>query len=106
MFDLHWSPSEKKIARDIYERVLATAEAKLVAELKTKASAAASFSDMWGVEDWLREERKYMAGIFDYRYSRLPLFFSWAIRAGHMDERALSGLSEDKLKVIRRIARD
>jgi hypothetical protein len=58
---------------------------------------------MWAVEAWLREQRKEIDEMFDYRYAQLPLFFAWAIRVRHMEEERLAGLSEDKLKLIRRL---
>jgi len=72
-----------------------------MAEFKTRASAAASASDMWAVEAWLSEQRKHIGEMFDYRYSQLPLVFAWGIREKHMDMERLAGLSEDKLKRIR-----
>jgi hypothetical protein len=90
MFDFKWSPSEKKIAREAYDGAWEVAIGKLLAEFKTRANAAVSASDMWAVEAWLREQRKDMGEMFDYRYSQLPLVFDWAIRKGHMMKNALS----------------
>jgi hypothetical protein len=104
MFDLKWSPSEKKVARNAYEAALAAALAKVMAEFKRKASSAASASDMWAIEDYLREARKEIGEMFDYRYSRLPLVLGLAIREGYMNEESLEGLSEDKLEIIRSVA--
>jgi hypothetical protein len=101
MPDLKWSPSEKKIAREAYDAALETALAKIMVEFKRRANAAASASDMWAVEKYLREQRKEIDEMFDYRYSQLPLVFAWAIREGHVDEERLGGLSDDKLKLIR-----
>ena len=101
MFDFKWSPPEKKMAREAYEGAWDVAIGKLLAEFKTRANAAASASDMWAVEAWLREQRKDIGEMFDYRYSQLPLVFAWAIREKHMDIECLAGLSEDKLKRIR-----
>ena len=104
MFNLKWSASEKKVARSAYDAALDAAIAKVMAEFKRRASSAASASDMWAIEDYLREARKELHDMFDYRYSQLPLVFGWAIREGYMSEQCLAGLSEDKLKVIRSIA--
>ncbi|HEX4079168.1 MAG TPA: hypothetical protein VHX61_09890 [Rhizomicrobium sp.] len=71
MFDFKWSSSEKKIAREAYNAA------------------------------WLREQRKDIGEMFDYRYSQLPVVFARAIRMGHMEVERLAGLSEDKLKMIR-----
>jgi hypothetical protein len=105
MFDLRWSASEKQIARSAYERALGSALAKLMTEFKARAAAVATPADMWAVEDYLRQARRELDEIFDYRYSQLPLVFARAIREGHLDEAELSGLSEEKLEAIRRLSR-
>ena len=103
MFDLSWSPAEKKIAREAYEATLAAAIAKLLAEFKRRANAAACSEDLWAVEDYLRDQRKDISQMLDYRYSRLPLVLAWAIREEYIDQERLVGLSEDKLKIIHRL---
>jgi hypothetical protein len=101
MFDLKWSPSEKKVARKAYDTALEATLAKIMAEFKAKASAATTPSEMWDVEDYLRRQRREIDETFDYRYSQLPLVFARLIREGHLDETLLAGLSEDKREIIR-----
>ncbi len=100
--DLKWSPSEKKIARKAYDVALEAALAKVMAEFRAKASAAATPSDMWGVEDYLREQRREIDEMFEYRYSQLPFVFARLIREGHLDENPLDGLSQEKREIISR----
>ena len=104
MSDLKWSSSEKKIAREAYDAALKAAITELMAEFKRQASAAASAADLWAVEAYLREQRKEIGEMFDYRYSQLPLVFGWAIRMGYVGEERLAGLSEDKLKIVRSLS--
>ncbi len=101
MHDLKWSASERKIARRAYEAALELALAGIMAEFKVKAAAAATPSEMWAIEDYLRRRRQEVDEVFDYRYSQLPLVFARLIREGHLDEARLSGLSEEKLGIIR-----
>ncbi len=101
MHDLKWSGSEKKIARRAFEAALESALAGIMAEFKVKAAAAATPSEMWAIEDYLRRRRREIDEIFDYRYSQLPLVFSRLIREGYLDEARLTGLSEEKLETIR-----
>jgi hypothetical protein len=103
MFGLKWSASEKKIARRAYEAALEAALAKIMAECKAKAAAAATPDEIWAVEDYLRRQRLKIDETFDYRYSQLPLVFARLIREGHLDEARLNGLSEEKLEIIRDI---
>lgn len=101
--DLKWSASEKKIARAAFEAALESALAKVMAEFKRQAAAAATPSDVWQIEDYLRRQRREIDGMFDYRYSRLLLVFVHLIRAGHLDESRLAGLSQDKRDIIRSV---
>ena len=105
MHDLKWSASEKKIARRVYEAACESILARMVADFKAKAAAVATPSEMWAIEDHLRQQRRKIDEIFDYRYSQLPLVFARLIREGHLDEAQLSGLSEEKLEIIRGLLR-
>ena len=99
--DVKWSPSEKKIARRVFDTALESALAKVMAEFKRKANAASTPSEMWEIEDYLRQQRREIDELFDYRYSQLPLVFARLIREAHLDESLLAGLSEEKLEIIR-----
>ena len=101
-FDLKWSPSEKKIARAAFDAALEVALGKTLAEFKKKASDAATFSDMWEIEDHLRQQRRNLEQMFDYRYSQLIVVFGSLIRDGYLDEKLLVGLSQDKREEISR----
>jgi hypothetical protein len=99
--DLKWSASEKKIARRAFEAALESTLTGIMAEFKAKAASAATSSEMWAIEDYLRRRRREVDEIFDYRYSQLPLVFARLIREGHLDEARLSGLAEEELEIIR-----
>src|SRR5436190_4367456 len=99
--DIKWSPSEKKIARHAFDAALESALAKAMAEFKRRAGAATTPSDMWEIEDFLRQQRKEIDETFDYRYSQLPFVLAVLIRQGHLDESLLAGLSEEKREIIR-----
>lgn len=103
MFDLRWSASEKKIARSAYEQARESMLAELVTEFKARAAAVVTPSDMWALEDYLRQQRQELDEILDYRYSQLPLVFARLVREGHLDETRLVGLSEEKLEIIRHL---
>ena len=103
MRDLQWSAAEKRIARRAFDAALGKALTGILATFKAKAAAAASPSDMWAVEDYLRQRRREIDDVFDYRYSRLVLVLARLIRDGHLDEAQLAGLGEDKLAAIRRL---
>jgi hypothetical protein len=102
MLDCRWSDSEKKIARRAFETACEPVLAGTLAEFKAKVAAATTIDDMWSIVDASRERRRELEGLLDYRYSQLPLVFARLIVEGHLDERLLAGLSEDKLEEIRR----
>jgi hypothetical protein len=102
MYDLKWSAAEKKVARCAFDAALKSALAGIMSEFKAKAAAAATTTDMWDVEDFLRERRSEIDQTFDYRYSQLPRVFGRLILDGLLKEADLRGLSDDKLEAIRR----
>ncbi len=102
MLERRWSDSEKKIARRAYEAARQAVLARTLAEFKAKAAAATDIDDMWSIVDGSRQRRRELEELLDHRYSQLPLVFARLILEGHLDERQLAGLSEDKLEEIRR----
>jgi hypothetical protein len=102
MHDLKWSASEKKIARRAYEAAAESMLARVMADFKARAAAVATPSEMWAIEVDLRQQRRKIEEMLDYRYSQLPLVFARLIGEGHLDEAQLSGLSEEKLEIIGR----
>ena len=99
--DLKWSPSEKRVAREAFDSALESALARVMAEFKRRAGAAATPSDLWEIEDYLRQQRREIDETFDYRYSQLLLVFARLIREGHLDESRLAGLSGEKREILR-----
>ena len=73
-----------------------------MAEFKAKAAAATTPEDMWAIVDWVRERRRELDQLFDYRYSALTLVLGRLIAEGLLDEGQLAGLAEEKLAQIRR----
>lgn len=102
MPDLHWTESEKKIARRAYDQARNALLTQTVEEFKAKGAAIATPDDLWTLEDALRERRRHIVGLLDHRYSQLTFVFGRMIAEGHLTERQLEGLSEDKLELIRR----
>ncbi|RRH97391.1 hypothetical protein EH240_20735 [Mesorhizobium tamadayense] len=100
--DIRWTASEKKVARRAFDTALEAALGRTMAELKGKAGAATTPADMWEIEDYLRQQRRKIDQMFDYRYSQLTIVFAVLVREGYLDENLLSGLSEDKREEIRR----
>jgi hypothetical protein len=97
-----WYNGEKKMARRTYEAARQALLGKTFTEFKAKAAAAKDVDDMWAIGDHLRQHRRELEGLLDYRYSQLTFVFGHLIIDGHMDVGQLAGLSEDKLEEIGR----
>ena len=96
-----WTNSEKKIARRVFEEARQKVLAKALATFKAEA-AAADIDEMWAMIDRLRERRREIDELLDFRYSQLTFVFPRLILEGYLDEQQLEGLSEDKRDAIRR----
>lgn len=96
-----WSASEKKIARRAYDRALEKRLSAFIAEFKRRAAAVSAASEIWDIQDYVREEGKDIDMVFNYRYSQLITVFARLIHEGLMTEGDLAGLQADKLDAIR-----
>lgn len=102
--NLRWSAAEKKIARQAFDRALQREFAAVIGETKRMAADIQQPSQLWDLEDYLRNRRKEIDARFDYRYSVLLFVFAGLIHAGRLQVHELQGLSEEKLAEIRHIA--
>ena len=102
--DLTWSPSEKKLARSLYDAAVQNELSEIIVEFKARAAAISSPADMWELEDYLRDRRTAFDYKYDYRYSRLIITFGGLLREGRVRDDDLQGLSEEKRQRIHYIA--
>ena len=99
-----WTDREKKIARRVFDAALHRELADLMAEFKSRAASAKEPEDMWSVQEYLAQARRDIDRKYDYRYSQLDLVFGRLLREKRIDERELTGLAEERLVCIRRVA--
>ena len=99
----HWSPSERKAARVVYDRALEKAREEVLDFHRNKTIA--ELDDLWEYEREIREWRKKLDYIFQYRYSFLDLCFAISLRRGWLQQDDLSGLSEERIARLNQIAR-
>lgn len=104
MYGFDWSASEKKIARQAFDRALNKELAALLAQLKQRASQANSPADIWDIQDYLSEQRQQIDRKYDYRYSQLIWVFGQLLREQWLEESDLTGLAADKWQAIRSFA--
>ena len=99
-----WSPTEKRIARAVFEEAVAAECEEILAEFKQRAAALVDPDDMFSLGKWVAEEERRLARRYDFRYSELPYVFGDLLREGRIAEEELQGLSPDKLERIRGFA--
>ena len=104
MLDVHWSHSEKQIARRVFESSLERELEGVIQEFKARVTAISSPADMWDLERFLSDKRREIDAKYDYRYSQLYSVFGRLLSEGRIDELSLQGLADAKLEIIRRIA--
>ena len=104
MHDVHWSASEKRLARAVFEQALAQELAEILAEFKTRATRATNAEEMWLIRDYLEQAQREIQRKYDFRYSQLLVVFGLLLREGRIAGGQLVGLSEEKLGFIHRVA--
>ena len=100
----NWSNSEKKIARRVFDVALHRELAEIMEAFKAMAANATEPDDMWSTEEFLSRSRQGIDRKYDYRYSQLEFVFGRLLREGRISAEDLSGLSEEKMDQISRIA--
>jgi len=98
---LKWSPEEKSIARKAFNLALDRELDPIMGKARKMATKIKEQSDLWDLEVYLTQRRKEIDRKYDFRYSVLPQVFGTLIREGHLSEKDLHGLRDDKLECIR-----
>jgi hypothetical protein len=104
MEKIKWSDAEKKIAHSVYEGALNRELSAVLLKFKEMAANAVTPTDMWAVEEYLKQQRHEIDSKYDYRYSQLIFVFGRLLREGWVEEEELRRLSEEKFTHIQRIA--
>ena len=95
----NWSKSEKEVARKVFNMAKKRAYDNLINTINSKKIQ--SSDDIWSLRDLLNEKAIEFDNIFDYRYSQLVILFVRYVQDGLLDIEELTGLSEDKISVIK-----
>ena len=103
MNHVKWTKTEKKIARESFERAYERECSYLAGRVREKANQIKNPDDIWGLHDFLTEKRKEVDEKYDYRYSVLDFVFGRLIKDGWLDFLDLEGLNEEKIGRIKSI---
>jgi hypothetical protein len=99
--NLHWSPSEKKIARTAFDSALAREKAATRMAVEEILKRSDDLDQIWDIHDFLSDKRREFRGKYDYRYSVLIWVFGRLLHEQWLIESDLTGLATDKLELIR-----
>lgn len=103
MWDFHWSPAEKKIARRAFDLALSREMEAIRRHTEERLARLRDPHDIWQLHDYLSEQRREIGSKYDYRYSQLALVFVRLISEGWLAESDLAGLSSEKLDLIKQL---
>jgi ketosteroid isomerase-like protein len=103
--ELTWTAAEKKTARRAFDKAFERHCAAITAEVRRMLEHATAPADIWGVQEYLSEQRKTVDRIYRYSYSGLILIFSILMRDGWLTETDLVGLKQEKIASIKLGAR-
>ncbi len=105
MNHVKWSKTEKKIAREAFEKAYERECSYLAGRIHEKANQIKKPDDIWRLHDFLSEKRKEVDEKYDYRYSVLNLVFGRLIKDRWLDFTDLEGLDEEKIERIKSLLR-
>ena len=103
MENLNWSPSEKRLARSLFDQAVEAELKELMADFKAQAEAVKKPEEMWGLRKYLEQTEREFQSKYDYRYSQLIFILGHLVREGRIPESRLEGFSQDKRDYINRI---
>jgi len=98
--DIKWSPDEKKIAREAFNKAHEREMESIKFSLYEKVAAIKKDKDIWELHNYLSKRRKQVDSKYDYRYSVLLNVFATLIMEGFLFEDDLEGLSDEKMAII------
>ncbi len=102
--DQRWSKPERAIARKAFEHALHQELQHTIQHAKQMAAAVKQPSELWDLEDHLRQRRKEIDSKYDYRESNFTFLFGRLLHERRITEEQLRGLSDDHLQAIRSVA--
>ena len=104
MEEFNWSQSEKKIAKEAFDKAYQNEMIEIKNELIKKLNGLKDLQEIWRIHDYLSHRRKEVDKKYDYRYSVLIILFGRLYYEGYLKEKDLEGLSQEKIERIKSIA--
>ncbi len=105
MKDIKWSKTEKKIARQAFDKAYEHEIKHIENEVREMLDKSEDVWSVWHIHDFLTKKRKETDQKYDYRYSVLITVFSHLYSEGWLLLEDLKGLDEDKIERIQTISK-
>lgn len=104
MQEYTWSKSEKKVARNAFEKAYDREIKQIKKEALQMLEKDSDGLSVWRIHDFLNKKRKETDHKYDYRYSVLLSVFSQLLAEGWLSVDDIMGLSEEKQERIKTVA--
>ncbi|MCL4834618.1 MAG: hypothetical protein KJZ86_19425 [Caldilineaceae bacterium] len=95
-----WSKTEKQAARRAFDLAYRRECEAISGEVRRQAAAIIGPDDLWGLHNFLTQQRKETDEKYDYRYSQLEIVFARLVVDGWLQLDELAGLAKEKLNRI------
>jgi hypothetical protein len=102
--DVRWSDVEKKVARRAFDLALQRECTTIAAEVRKLSAQDSNPMVVWGIHDYLSEQRRMVDRKYDYRYSVLINLFGRLVAEKWLSLDDLAGLRDEKIERIERSA--
>ena len=101
MFDLKWSPDEKKVAHAAFEAALSRERASIRRDIEAMLRDPNDGAEIWEIRDFLNGKARELDQKYDFRYSVLIGVFARLLAEGWVTLDDLEGLDMTKQELIR-----
>ena len=101
MNELPWSATEKKVAREAFDRAIERERAAIRSEAAAMLAEAGDDEVIWRLHNFLSKKRRQFDQKYDFRYSQLIWVFANLMADGWVTEEDLAGLRPDKIEKIK-----
>src|SRR2546430_13310921 len=103
MNDVTWSQTEKRIAREAFDRAFERECQAIKLEVQAMLQREKDSRVIWRIQEYLSKRRREVDEKYDYRYSQLLFVFGRLVSQGWLTEEDLNGLRPDKLEFFKRM---
>ncbi len=101
MFDMKWSPGEKKAAHFAFDAALSRERAAIRRDIEAMLRDSNDQTEIWAIRDFLNGKARELDQKYDFRYSALIGVFARLMAEGWLTLEDLAGLDMAKLELIR-----